>query len=94
MAYLEHTFSPVWQAVIGYSATHIENTELGTVSAYKDGQYGTFTLVATPAKNFMAAFEVQYGKRANFGNDFTSDAVKIQASFKYSFSQAFYGRKK
>ena len=94
LAYLEHTWSPVWQTVIGYSATHIENTELGSTSAYKDGTYATITMVATPFKNFMAAAEAEYGKRANFGNDYTSDALKIQVSFKYNFSQAFYSRKK
>jgi len=93
-AYLEHTWSPVWQTVLGYSATHIENTQLGSATAYKDGTYATITMVATPVKNFMAAVEVEYGKRANFGNDYTSDAVKIQVSFKYSFSQSFYSRKK
>jgi hypothetical protein len=94
LAYLEHRWSPVWQTVIGYSATHIENTQLGSTTAYKDGEYATITMVATPVKNFMAAVEVEYGKRANFGNDYTSDAVKVQVSFKYSFSQSFYSRKK
>ncbi|HEV9035576.1 MAG TPA: DcaP family trimeric outer membrane transporter [Puia sp.] len=93
-AYLEHNWSPVWQTVIGYSATHIENTTQGSTTAYKDGQYGTITMVATPFTNFMAAVEAEYGKRANFGNDFTSDALKIQVSFKYTFSQSFYSRRK
>ena len=93
-AYLEHNWSPTLQTVLGYSATHIENTTLGSTTAYKDGEYATITMVATPFKNFMAAVEAEYGKRANFGNDYTSDALKIQVSFKYSFSQSFYASKK
>jgi hypothetical protein len=93
MAYLEHTFTPTFSITLGYSMTHIENTQFGSTTAYKDGQYATLTFVSTPVKDFMMAAELQYGKRANFGNDFTSDATKIQLSFKYNFSQTFYKKK-
>ena len=34
----------------------------------------------------MAGIELQYGKRENFSDGFTSDDVKIQVSFRYNFA--------
>lgn len=90
MAYLEHNFTPKLSTTIGYSATHIENTDFGASDAYKNGQYATLTFLTTPFQNFMAAVELQYGKRENFNDGFHSEAFKVQLSFKYNFSQKFY----
>jgi hypothetical protein len=38
----------------------------------------------------MVAAELQYGKRENFSDGFSSEAVKLQFGFKYNFSQVFY----
>jgi len=35
--------------------------------------------------------ELQWGKRENFSDGFTSDATKIQVSFKYNFSAKIGG---
>ncbi len=93
MAFLDHNWSPKLSSSIGYSSTHIDNTKYASSDAYKDGTYAIVNLMATPFDNFMAAVEVQYGKRESF-NGYSSDDVKIQFSFKYNFSQAFYRDKK
>jgi hypothetical protein len=90
LLFLDHTWTKTLATSIGFSATHIENTEFGSPNAYKDGQYAIVNLVCTPFPNMLAAAEVQYGKRENFTDGFSSDDVKIQFSFKYSFSQLFY----
>ncbi len=94
IAFFEHNWSPKLSTTIGYSGSHIENTEFSLPSAYKDGQYATVNLIATPFKNVLMAAELQYGKRTNFTDGFSSSCVKIQFSFKYSFSQIFYFNKK
>jgi hypothetical protein len=89
-AFLEHTWTKTVMSSIGYSMTHIDNTEFASTNAYKNGQYAIVNLVCTPFHNMLAAAEVQYGKRENFNDGFSSDDVKIQFSFKYNFSHVFY----
>ena len=43
-------------------------------------------------KNVMVGAELQWGQRENFSDGFTSDAVKVQFSFKYNFSHTFGGQ--
>ena len=39
----------------------------------------------------MMGGELQWGRRENFSDGFHSDGLKIQFSFKYSFSKNFRG---
>ncbi len=93
IAYLEHNWSPKLSTTIGYSGIHIDNTEFSSANAYKDGQYATLNLIASPVKNITLAAELEYGKRTNFSDGFSSNIVKLQFSFKYNFSQIFYFNK-
>jgi len=90
MAYLEQMWTEKFSMTLGYSSTHIENTAVSNSTAYKNGQYATLTFLLTPVKNMLAAAELQYGKRDNFTGGYSATDVKIQFSFKYSFSQLFY----
>jgi hypothetical protein len=90
VAFLDHAWTKTLVTSIGYSFTHIDNAEFGSANAYKNGQYAIVNLVCTPFENMLAAAELQYGKRENFTDGFSSDDVKIQFSFKYSFSHLFY----
>jgi hypothetical protein len=94
LAFVDHNWSPTLSSSVGYSSTHIDNTEFGASNAYKNGQYAIVNLISTPFPNFMAAIELQWGKRENFNDGFSSDDFKVQFSFKYSFSQMFYFDKK
>jgi hypothetical protein len=93
VAYFEHNWSPKLSTTIGYSGIHIDNTEFSLPDAYKDGQYATLNLIASPFKNATMAAELEYGKRTNFSDGFSSNIVKLQFSFKYNFSQIFYFNK-
>lgn len=89
-AYLEHNWNKKLSSTLGVSGTHVSNTPYASTTAYADGLYGTLNIIATPVPHAMLAAELQYGKRDNFGNDFSSNTVKIQFSFKYDFSAIFY----
>ena len=89
-AFIDHMWSNHLSTTIGYSSTKIENSSHGSPDAYRYGQYALVNLVVTPFPNTLMAAEVQWGKRENYTDGFSSDAVKIQLSFKYSFSQVFY----
>lgn len=94
LAYFEHSWSPTLSSTIGVSGIHIDNTQYGSANAYKDGEYASVNLLATPFKNMLIGAEVQYGKRTNFSDGFSADDVKVQLSFKYNFSQSFFFDKK
>lgn len=93
LAFLDHNWNAKFSTAVGYSAVHVENTEDASPNAYKDGQYALINLLYTPVKNVMVGVEGQWGQRTNFSDGFSSQATKIQFSFKYSFSQSFYSNK-
>jgi hypothetical protein len=93
LAFLDHYWTPKWCTAIGYSSVHITNTSYGSPNAYKNGQYALANISVTPVKNLWAVAEVQWGERQNFTDGFSSQATKIQFSFKYSFGQVFYKNK-
>jgi hypothetical protein len=77
-AVFEHTF--------GYSLTDIDNTEGQAPNAYRRGHYMLGNVLYYPAPNVMAGAELQWGRRENFSDGFSSDGVKLQFSFRYNFS--------
>ncbi|HVY74514.1 MAG TPA: DcaP family trimeric outer membrane transporter [Puia sp.] len=93
VAFYDHYWTPNLCTAFGYSSTSISNTDYGSPNAYKFGQYAIVNLVATPFKNVTMAAELEWGKRKNFSDGFSSQATKLQFSFKYNFSQVFYRKK-
>ncbi len=94
VAFYDHYWNPKWcSLLLAHSRVDITNTPEGSTNAYKNGQYAIVNLSVAPFKNFWAVAELQYGKRDNFSDGFSSNATKIQFSFKYSFSQIFYQKK-
>ncbi|MFI5155917.1 MAG: DcaP family trimeric outer membrane transporter [Chitinophagales bacterium] len=90
VAFLDHNWTSTLSTSIGYSSTHISNTEFAKGTAYEDGQYAIVNLVTTPYRNFMAGVELEYGSRTNFDGSYKANDLKLQFSFKYNFSQIFY----
>jgi len=93
LAFLDHYWNPKWCTAIGYSSVHITNTKYGSPDAYKNGQYALANISVTPVKNVWMVAEVQWGERQNFSDGFSSNATKVQFSFKYSFGHVFYKNK-
>jgi hypothetical protein len=92
-AFIDHNWNSRLCTSLGYSSVDIDNTESAAPDAYKMGQYAIVNLSAVPFPNAWIAAELQWGRRTNFTDGFTSEAIKIHFAFKYSFSQVFYKKK-
>ncbi len=90
VAFLDQKWSDKFTTSIGYSSLDITNAETAAPTTFKKGQYFLGNLLYYPTENAMMGVEFQYGTRENESNDFDADIFKVQFSFKYNFSQAFY----
>lgn len=90
VAFLDQKWSDKWTSSVGYSSIDITNTETSAPSTFKKGQYIVGNLLYHPTQNAMMGVELQYATRENESDGFDSDMMKVQFSFKYNFSQAFY----
>jgi hypothetical protein len=86
VAFLDHTWNPRFSSTIGYSMTDIDNSDGQTPDAYSFGHYALGNVWYYPVPNVGIAGELQWGRRENFSDGFSSDGVKVQFSFKYNFS--------
>ena len=91
VAFIDHTWNEKFSSTFGYSRTDIDNSDGQAPNAYKVGQYMLGNLLYTPVPNVMVGGELQWGRRENFSDDFHSDGVKLQFSFKYNFSYKLGG---
>ena len=88
---LDHTWNDKWTTAGFYSRVDVSNSDLQAPNAYKSGQYAAANLLCTPAKNVMMGGELQWANRKNHSDGFTSNDVRLQFSFKYSFSAKVIG---
>ncbi|WP_289053320.1 DcaP family trimeric outer membrane transporter [Carboxylicivirga marina] len=86
VAFIDHRWNEQFSSSAGFSMLDIDHANAQVPDSYAQGQYALANLLYYPVKNVMAGVELQYGKRKNFSDGFTSDIVKVQFSFKYSFS--------
>jgi hypothetical protein len=87
VAFIDHNWNEKFASSVGYSMVDIDNAPQQKPSAFSIGHYAIGNLIHYPAKNVMVVAELQYGKRENFSDGFTSDDVRLQFSFKYNFSR-------
>ena len=92
VAFLDHSWNSKWTTSIGYSGQSVKNSNGQAANAFHKGDYAIANLLYSPVKNFMTGVELQYGKRTNFSDGFSSDAFKVQFSVKANFSQMFGGK--
>lgn len=93
VAFLDHNWNEQFSTAIGYSMLDIDNTPQQTPDTFATGHYAVGNLLYHPVADVTIGAELQYGKRENFTDGFTSDDFKVQISFKYNFSHAFGGGK-
>ena len=91
VAFIDHNWNEKFSSSAGWSYVHIENTEASYSNSFKTGNYAIANFLYTPVPKVMAGVELQYGKRENFTDGFSSSATHIQFSFKYNFSYSLYG---
>lgn len=90
LAFLEHNWTSKWSSTVGYSRVRISNSDAQAANAFKNGSYATLNLLYQPFSQFLTGAELQWGKRNNFSDGFSSSAVRVQFSFKYNFPQSLY----
>ena len=91
VGFFDINWNEKFSTAIGYSSIDIENSDGQAVDAFKKGQYIVGNLMYYPVKNAMMGIEFQYGDRENFkDNTFEASITKVQFSFKYNFSEAFF----
>jgi hypothetical protein len=94
VAFLDVNWSKRLSSSVGYSRVDIMNTDGQAPDAFKNGQYGLANLLYYPWKGVMAGLEFQWGQRQNYQDGWKYDGFKLQLSFRYNFSFAFYKKKK
>jgi len=87
IAYYDHYWNDQWSTAIGYSQTHVENTNFQGPDAFKTGEYASVNLLYTPDKRIMMGAEFLWGRRED-KNGANGDDTRIQFSFKYSFNSS------
>jgi DcaP outer membrane protein len=92
VAFLDLNWSPKWTSSVGYSMVDIDNSDGQADDAFKKGQYALANLLYYPVPNVFLGPEIQWGKRENFRDGFTSDDFRIQFSAKYSFKLSLGGK--
>jgi hypothetical protein len=90
VAFFDQQWNEKFSSSIGYSMIDINNSDGQDPSAFNRGNYACANLLYYPTANAMMGVELQYGTRENFSDDFNTDIFKIQFSFRYKFSHAFY----
>lgn len=89
VAFLDHNWNKRFSTAIGYSMMNVDNSNGQLPSAYRRGHYGLGNLLYYPVENVMIGGELQWGRRENFLDGYSSEDVRIQFSFKYNFSKLF-----
>jgi len=90
VAFFDQQWNEKFSSSLGYSMVSIDNSDGQDPSAFHRGDYACANLLYYPTANAMMGVELQYGTRENFSDDFNTDILKIQFSFRYKFSQLFY----
>jgi len=90
VAFIDHTWSKKFSTSVGWSMVDISNTDGQQDNAFSRGHYAIGNLLYYPSENAMMGIELQYGTRENYKDDWNTSILKVQFSFKYNFSQAFY----
>ena len=89
VAFLDLNWSEKWTSTIGYSLQDNDVTNGQSDSSFKKGQYALTNLLWHPVPNFFIGPELQWAKRDNFRDGFTSDDFRVQVSAKWNFSKSF-----
>ena len=91
VAFIDFNWSESMTSSIGYSFVDIDNSDGQAANAFKKGDYALANVMFYPVKDVMFGPEIQWGRRENFEDGFTSDDLRIQFTVKYNFGRTFGG---
>ena len=89
VAFLDLNWSEKWTSTIGYSLQDNDVTNGQSDSSFKKGQYALTNILWHPVPNFFVGPELQWAKRDNYNDGFSSDDFRVQVSAKWNFSKSF-----
>jgi len=92
VAFLDLNWNEKWTSTVGYSMLDIDNSDGQADDAFKQGQYALANILYHPTPDVFLGPEIQWGKRENFRDGFTSDDLRIQFSAKYNFKLSLGGK--
>jgi hypothetical protein len=92
VAFLDLNWNAKWTSTVGYSLVDIDNSDGQSDDAFKRGHYAVANVLYYPTANVMLGPEIQWGKRENFRDGFTSDDFRVQFSAKYNFKVSVGGK--
>ena len=90
VGFVDYQWSRLFSTALGYSRLDIDNTNGQADNAFKSGQYALINLLYYPATNIMVGGELQWGRRENAFDGFSSDDVRLQFSAKFNYSLKFW----
>jgi hypothetical protein len=91
VAFLDLNWNERWSSTVGYSLLDMDNSDGQSPDAFNKGQYALANILYHPTTSMLLGPELQWAKRDNYLDGFSSDDFRIQFSMKYSFSKTFGG---
>jgi DcaP outer membrane protein len=88
---LDHNWNALWSTAAFYSRVDVTNSDLQSADSYKNGQYFAVNLLNAPVKNVLVGGEFQWLDRQNKSDGYHPNDVRLQFTFKYSFSAKIGG---
>jgi hypothetical protein len=85
VAFYDINWNSKWTSTVGWSMVNIANTDGDTPAAYHQGHYVLANALYHPLPDVMCGGEIQWGKRINNSDGFSSDDFRVQFSVKYNF---------
>ena len=90
VAFYDHYWSEKFSSTIGYSQVNVSNTNGQSTHAFNLGEYALANLIYTPAPNIFLETQLQYLRRKNFSDGWSTTDPRIQFSFRFTFSKKFF----
>jgi hypothetical protein len=91
--FMDLNWNKYFTSTAGYSLVQITNSTGSLPSDYHRGQYALANILYYPVKNMFLGPEIQFGKRTNWHDGFSSNDWRIQLSVKYNFKYELGGSK-
>jgi len=83
--YADLQWSSELSSAIGYSFTEVDNTNFQDPTAFHKGEYASVNLLWQPDPHLLGGMELLWGRRTD-NDGAQGDDVRLQTSFKFSFS--------
>lgn len=89
VAFLDLNWSNEWTSTIGYSIQDNDLTNGQPDSSFEKGQYALANILWHPHPSVLLGPEIQWARRDNFRDGFSSDDLRVQFSAKWNFNRSF-----